>query len=222
MNVTRFQTLEKLNTALADLLAAEFTRVTTTPRLVMLAGGKTPLAAYTQLAARGLTAEEHLHLCLSDERMVPITSAESNAGQVATLVHALHVPPNRILFPNTGLPLAQAAQTWHMQLTDFLARAGRPSLGLLGLGADGHTASLFTLDDVARGRGSLAIPVMRPSPPHRISVTADFLEKFERLVFVVAGADKKAMVERLLREPTTIPAGAAVAHARNAECWYAE
>jgi 6-phosphogluconolactonase len=222
VNVTRFQTLEKLNTALAAELAAEFTRVTTLPRLVMLAGGKTPLAAYTQLAARGVTAEAHLHLCLSDERLVPITSPESNAGQVATLVHTLHVPPKRILFPNTGLPLAQAAQAWHTQLTDFLARGGKPTLGLLGLGADGHTASLFALDDVARGRGSLAIPVMRPSPPHRVSVTADFLEKFERLVFVVAGADKQAMVERLLCEPATIPAGAAVARANNGECWYAE
>lgn len=220
MNVTHFPTLEKLNTALVNLLAAEFTRSTTTPRLVMLAGGKTPLAAYAQLAARGMLAEAHLHLCVSDERLVPVTAPESNAGQLAALIHALRLPPERTLFPNTALPLTAAAHAWHAELTAFLARGGKLPLGLLGLGADGHTASLFTLDDVAR-RGALAIPITRPTPPNRISVTADLLRKFERLVFVVAGAEKQPMCDRLLQEPATIPAGAAVAHARNVECWHA-
>ncbi|TAN38029.1 MAG: hypothetical protein EPN23_03510 [Verrucomicrobia bacterium] len=221
MKATRFQTLEKLNTALVDLLAAEFTRVTPTPRLVMLSGGKTPLAAYAQLAARGVTAEAHLHLCVSDERAVPPASPEHNAGQLAPLLRALRLPQERTLFPNTALPLAEAAQAWHTQLSNFIARGGRPSLGLLGLGADGHTASLFTLDDVARGHGALAQPVTRPAPPNRISVTVDLLEKFERLIFVVAGAEKQAMRDRLLHAPLTIPAGAATARAPRVECWFA-
>lgn len=222
MNVTPFQGVENLTAALVELLAAEFTRATAAPRLVMLAGGTTPRAAYAQLAKQGVTAGAHLHLCLSDERLVPVTSPESNAGQLAALVRALRLPPERTLFPNTALPLAAAAQAWHTQLTAFLARGGKPSIGLLGLGADGHTASLFTLADVARGCGALALPIPRPAPPHRVSVTADFLEKFERLVFVVAGVEKKAMVDRLLHDPTTIPAGAAVAGAKNVECWFAD
>ena len=220
MNLTRFPTLENLSTALADLLAAEFTRTTPTPRLVMLAGGKTPLAAYAQLAARGVAAEAQLHLCLSDERAVPVTSPESNAGQLAPLIQALRLPPVRTLFPNTALLLVEAAQAWHTRLATFLACGGKLSLGLLGLGADGHTASLFTLDDVARGRGALAIPVTRPTPPNRISVTTDLLEKFERLIFVAAGAEKQAILDRLLHAPLTIPAGAATARAPHIECWY--
>ena len=221
MNLARFPTLENLSTALADLLAAEFTRTTPTPRLVMLAGGKTPLAAYAQLAARGVTAEAQLYLCLSDERAVPVTSPESNAGQLAPLIQALRLPSERALFPDTTLPMAQAARTWHAQLTDFLARGGKLSLGLLGLGSDGHTASLFTLNDVGRGRGVLVMPVTRPTPPNRISVTADLLENFDRLIFVTAGTEKQAMLDRLLRAPLTIPAGAATAHAPRVECWYA-
>ena len=221
MHMERFAAVETLTTALVELLAAEFARATATPRLVMLAGGRTPLAAYAQLAARGVAEDPQLHLCVSDERLVPVTSPESNAGQLAALVRALQLPPERTLFPDPALPAVAAAWSWNTQLTGFLARGGTLPLGILGLGADGHTASLFSLDDVARGRGALTLVVPRPSGPHRLSVTADLLEKFERLIFVTAGAEKQAMVARLATDPLTIPAGAATARAPRVECWCA-
>jgi 6-phosphogluconolactonase len=222
MKSERFPTLEKFNAALTELLTAEIFRSTDVPRLVMLAGGRTPLAVYQLIADQNRVADANLHLCLSDERMVPTASPESNAGQLATLVAALAVPPARQIFPNTALPLPAAAQAYHENLAAFLKRGGRLSLGLLGLGADGHTASLFALDDVERGGGRYALPVLRASGPNRISVTADFLAMFDRLIFVAAGAGKREIVWRLLHEPETIPAGAAVARAPDVTCWFAE
>lgn len=222
MHIERFPSTEHLTSALVELLAAEFARRSAGPRLVMLAGGRTPLAAYAQLAARGRAADPQLHLCVSDERLVPVTSPESNAGQLAALVSALRLPPERTLFPDPALAAAAAVRDWEAQLAGFLARGGTLPLGILGLGADGHTASLFALDDVARGAGALALAVPRPSGPHRISVTAGFLEKFERLVFVTAGAEKQPMVARLTTAPLTIPAGAATARAPRVECWCAD
>ena len=222
MNVKHFDNPEALNTALAELLAEEFYRESDTARLVMLAGGRTPLAAYQVIAADGRTADADLHLCLSDERMVRTDSPESNAGQLTALVHGLRVPRERRIFPDTRLLLPDAAEAYHNDLAAFLERGGQVSLGLLGLGADGHTASLFSLDDVERGHGCYAIPVLRENGPARVSVTADFLSLAERLIFVAAGVEKQPMLWRLIHEPETIPAGAAVKHARRVECWFAE
>jgi 6-phosphogluconolactonase/glucosamine-6-phosphate isomerase/deaminase len=222
MNVERFPNQEQLSTALAELLATEVCRESDAPRLVMLAGGKTPLAAYKIVADGGHTADADLHLCLSDERLVPTDSPESNTGHLTALVYELNVTQERRIFPDTHRLLPDAAQTYHNELATFLARGGQVTLGLLGLGADGHTASLFSLDDIERGHGRYAIPVQRENGPHRISVTADFLALTERLIFVAAGAEKQAMLWRLCHEPETIPAGAAVARAPRVECWFAE
>ncbi len=222
MHLQRYSSVENLTSALVELLAAEFARSSTAPRLVMLAGGRTPLAAYAQLAARGRAADAQLHLCLSDERLVPVTSPESNAGQLAGLVRALQVPPERTLFPHPELPAAAAVRDWNAQLAAFLTRGGTLPLGILGLGADGHTASLFTLDDVERSRGVLTLAVTRPDGPQRISLSAELLAKFARLIIVTAGAEKQPMIERLTTAPLTIPAGAATVRAPHVECWCAD
>jgi 6-phosphogluconolactonase/glucosamine-6-phosphate isomerase/deaminase len=222
MQFEKFPSAEKLTEAVADLLAAEFVRRSEQPRLVMLAGGRTPLGAYAQIVARGLTADANLYLCLSDERHVQLTSPDSNAGQLLKLVKALKLPFNRQLFPNTAMPLTEAVRDWGEQLGNFLRRGGTLPLGILGLGADGHTASLFSLDDVLRGHDRLTQAVRRPSGPERISLTADLLMKFERLVIVTAGADKLPMVERLRTTPMMIPAGMVTIRAPRGECWYAD
>lgn len=221
MHIERYPSAEKLTSALVDLLAAEFARSSDAPRLVMLAGGRTPLAAYAQLAARGQAADPNLHLCLSDERLVPVTAPESNAGQLAPLVRALRLPPERTLFPNPELPAAGAVRDWTARLSAFLARGGTLPLGILGLGADGHTASLFTLDDVERSRGMLTLAVARPNGPQRISLSAELLARFSRLIFVTAGAEKQPMLERLANAPLTIPAGVATIRAPCVACWCA-
>lgn len=222
MQFEKFASGEKLTVALVDLLTAEFTRASAQPRLVMLAGGRTPLEAYARIAARGITADANLQLCLSDERHVPVTSPDSNAGQVAGLVRALQLPPERVLFPDTDLPLADSVRGWGQQLGNFLRRGGIMPLGLLGLGADGHTASLFSLGDVERSRGLLTLPVKHPNGSQRISLSAEVLAKFARLVIVTAGAEKQPMVERLRTAPMTIPAGAATVRAPHVECWFAD
>ncbi len=222
MRFEEFPSAAQLTAALVELLTAEVVRKSAQPRLMMLAGGRTPLEAYAQIAARGVVGDANLYLCLSDERYVPVTAPESNAGQVAPLVRALHLPPARVLFPNTTLPLAEAVRDWGHQFAGFLQRGGQLPLGILGLGADGHTASLFSLDDVERSRGLLALPVTHPNGSQRISLGADLLAKFERLVIVTAGAEKQPMVERLRAAPLTIPAGAATARAPRVECWFAD
>jgi len=96
--------------------------------------------------------------------------AGEQRGQLTALVYALGVTHARRIFPDhrpAACPPLPPPITMPWPL--FLEGGGCIPLGLLGLGADGHTASLFSLDDVDRGRGRLAIPVQRESGPQRVS-----------------------------------------------------
>src|SRR3974377_2359607 len=112
------------------------------PSAIMLSGGHTPLTAYRTLGARLPAHDERLHILFSDERYVPSDSEASNYRQARPLLDALALRPQSLLRVRTELPLGEAAADYERSL-EALLRSGVPiSLGLLGLGADGHTASL--------------------------------------------------------------------------------
>jgi len=187
----------------------------------MLAGGQTPLEAYRLVAERRPQAGKGLHVLFSDERHVPADSMESNYGKARPLLAALGLPEDRVLRVHAELGLAEAAQRWDDDLTGFFQRGGTIPFGVLGLGADGHTASLFSREDVERGMGCYAIPVTPPTGPARISVTPRLLKKVGHLVFVVTGSGKTEVVERLLHQPDSLTAGLAVAGAPSVDLYYA-
>ena len=189
---------------------------------IMLAGGRTPLEIYRRAAKDGLSTNGQLFL--SDERYVPITDPQSNYGTILPMF-------GNLMRIQTELPIEAAAQAFH----DDLSRLDRIPLGLLGLGADGHTASLFNLQDAKPGSGldfcvilksqgltpssALAIPVKKAKKPDRISVTPMLLHKVEKILILATGADKKEMIQTLLEKPETIPAGVALAGHPNVEIW---
>ena len=115
---------------------------------VMLAGGKTPLEIYRRAATENLTTDGKFFL--SDERYVPAADPQSNYGTISPFFTSL-------LKIRTEWPIEVAAQAFH----DDLSRLKNIPLGLLGLGADGHTASLFNLNDAALRDERLAIPVIK-------------------------------------------------------------
>ncbi len=173
---------------------------------VMLAGGRTPLEIYRRAQAENLATEGTLFL--SDERYVPATDPLSNYGTISPLLGNLMRIP-------TELPIHDAAQAFHEELS----RVESIPLGLLGLGADGHTASLFNIDDAAIRDRRLAIPIIKLEKPDRISVTAGFLQKIEKIIILATGAEKKKMILTLIENPGAIPAGVALADHPYTEVW---
>ena len=217
----QFRSADDLTTAVADLLVDRFTRAFGRPHAVMLSGGTTPLAAYEATAQRRGIASDDVHLLLADERMVPEASPESNLGHLRPLVQSLELAEERLLCVRTALSLKRAADDYDRSLQHFLRTGGRITLGLLGLGADGHTASLFTPADLTAARGSLAVAVKRAKGPDRVSVTPDLLKRVEALIFLVMGQDKQDVVSRLLKEPESLVAGQAVREAASVQLWTA-
>ena len=178
---------------------------------MMLAGGRTPLEIYRRADAEGLSTEATLFL--SDERFVPATDPQSNYGSIAPFFNAGQA--SSVMRVKTDLPIEEAAQAFHNELS----RIERIPLGLLGLGADGHTASLFNRKDALLRDERLAIPVIKTSKPDRISVTPTLLNRIERIIILATGAEKKEIVQTLLNHPKTIPAGLALMDHPNVELW---
>ncbi len=185
----------------------------------MLSGGSTPIPAYLTLATRGLTAAAQLTVLFSDDRYVPSDSDQSNYHQSRPLFTALGLSDAQVLRIRTELPLAEATADSERRLAQLLAGGRRISLGLLGMGADGHTCSLFSPQDLARARGSLAISVHRPDGRDAVSVTPAVLERVDQLIFLIAGADKRTALEALLKRRADLTAWQAVRGCRAVEVW---
>jgi 6-phosphogluconolactonase/glucosamine-6-phosphate isomerase/deaminase len=117
------------------------------------------------------------------------------------------------------LPLEQAAEDYERRLAALLKAQVPIKLGLLGLGADGHTASLFRPADLERARGHLAIAVQRPDGMQGISVTPEFLANVQQLVFVVAGGGKYDAIQGLLKQDPNVIAWRAVQGLPSVELW---
>jgi 6-phosphogluconolactonase len=219
LKLLRFADRAQLQSAVEDRLQQALVTATADAPAIMLSGGTTPIPAYLELAKRDLTAAPGLTLLFSDDRYVPSDSDQSNYHQSRPLFTSLRLREEQVLRIRTELPLADATADSERRLTALLAEGRRITLGLLGLGADGHTASLFAADDLQRARARLAISVHRPDGRDAVSVTPTVLERVEQLVFVVAGADKRLALDALLRRATELIAWQAVRGCRAVEVW---
>lgn len=186
---------------------------------IMLSGGTTPLPAYRALAQHAPAHDAGLCVLFSDERYVPADSEASNYHQSRPLLDALALPPASLLRVRTELPLQEAAADYARQLEALLGAGVPIGLGLLGLGADGHTASLFSAADLERARGRYAIAVQRPDGMSAVSVTPQLLATVREPLFVVAARGKQDAIGALLAEDPGLTAWRAVQGCPRAELW---
>jgi len=188
---------------------------------IMLSGGTTPLPAYRSLARNPLPHDDGLHVLFSDDRYVPSEADASNYHQARALLDALALPASSVARVRTELPLDEAAADYERQLAALLNSGVRIGLGLLGLGADGHTASLFGAADLERARGHLAIAVQRPDGMSAVSVTPELLAHVEDPLFVVAGGGKHDAIQALTAQDPNLTAWRAVQGCPRVQLWFA-
>lgn len=224
VHIRRFPTRAELDAALAARLEQAIAAAADTGgAAIMLSGGHTPLPAYRQLATRlkpiGAARRAAVHVLFSDDRYVPADSESSNYHAARPLLDALALPEEQLLRVRTELPLEQAALDYERRLHALLDQGVAITLGILGLGTDGHTASLFRSEDLARARGRLALAVSRPDGLSGISVTPDFIAHIAEPLFVVAGTGKQAAIAGLERDDPGVVAVQAVKACERVELW---
>jgi 6-phosphogluconolactonase len=220
LDIRRFDTRAALDAALEERLARAI--AVPGPSALMLSGGQTPLPAYRALSARQLLHDAELRIVFTDDRYVPADSEKSNYHQTRPLLDALALPAHAVLRVRTELPLQEAAADYGRQLAALATSGARVGLGLLGLGADGHTASLFTAADIERSRGRLAIDVQRPDGMSGVSVTPEFLAQVAEPVFVVTGGGKRAALAALTARDPALTAWRAVQGCPRVALWVCE
>ncbi len=224
VQIRRFPTRSELDAALAARLESVITAAAAAGgAAIMLSGGHTPLPAYRLLAARlahrGEALRGKLHLLFSDDRYVPADSEQSNYHASRALIDALALPAEQVLRVRTELPLEQAALDYEQRLRALTDQGVSVTLGMLGLGADGHTASLFRSSDLERARGRLALAVSRPDGLSGISVTPQFIAGITQPLFVVAGTGKEHAIAGLERRDAQVVAVQVVAACPRIELW---
>ena len=214
MNLEIFATPGDLAKAAAQIFAERSSRAVARRGFftVALSGGSTPRLLYQVLADRN---EEHVpwmnvHFFWSDERHVPPDHFESNF-RMANEAMLSHVPVtrenvHRVRSENPDA--AQAAKEYEEEVLKFVPGSPpRFDLILLGLGNDGHTASIFpgseVLDDTKR---LVAAPWVEKLNAYRITMTLPLINNAETVMFLVSGAEKAEIVKEVLKGPRRYPA----------------
>lgn len=192
-----------------------------------LSGGSTPRALYARLAQAPLASQvpwEHVHVWWGDERNVPADHAESNyrMAHEALLAH-VPIPQAHVHRVHTELGAEQAADHYEAELRAVFGldkgpseqaphEAARPrfDLILLGMGDDGHTASLFprtaALHEQTRWVVANPVPQLNTT---RITFTYPLINAADTVIFLVSGTSKAAALQRVLLgawQPEDLPA----------------
>jgi len=185
--------------------------------LLALSGGSTPLPLYQRLGKCAVALPwHHTHLFWGDERDVPPEHEASNYGAVKrAMLDRMATPPADVHpIPATGSDAEAAASAYERELRTFFeldpGELPRFDLVLLGLGGDGHTASLFPGHPVLEERDRLvAAPWVERFSAYRITVTVPVLNAARAVLFLVDGAAKAEILARVLegpRRPNELPA----------------
>lgn len=213
MHVRIFSNPEALAEAAADEVEGWF-GLEGNGHTLGLAGGTTPRRAYELLAERDIPWTE-VTGWMTDERHVPTHHPDSNAGMARKALFD-RVPARLVEVPWRE-DASDAADEYEDLLASILhTDEGRlqPGMVILGMGADGHTASLFPGSDaLASSRDFVATLV--PDKGWRLTATLGLLTRARRVLFLASGEEKAPAVAEILSGESTLPAALVTAHARD-------
>ncbi len=184
---------------------------------IALSGGSTPKATYSLLGSEPYRSQidwTQVEIFWSDERCVPPDDKESNyalAQQV--LLSNIPIPTNQIhRMPADTSDRDAASQAYEREMQRTFSTDSIPNFDLiqLGMGPEGHTASLFPHQESLHEQQRLVMPVNVPKPPPpRLTFTPPLLNAAKHVLFLVAGGEKADALKAVLEgeyEPDEYPA----------------
>lgn len=223
MNITLFDTAQSA----VEQIAQQFLALSreNRPVHISLSGGSTPKLLFKTLAQAPFNQEiawQNLHFWWGDERMVEPNNPESNYGEVQKLLF------DKVQIPSENIHRIQGENEVEQELARFSQEltACVPNLAfdwvILGMGTDGHTASLFPHQTDFADPNVAVIAKHPESGQIRISKTAILLEKAKRITYLVTGESKAEILKEIQTTPADqLPYPAAKIQAKNGITeWY--
>jgi 6-phosphogluconolactonase len=203
--------LETLSVQAAELIA-DHIREAKAPYRLALSGGSTPRGCYRNLAHLHQVPWQQVEIYQGDERFVPPGDPDSNYRMIREALLKEVAPRGVFAMPTDGTP-EEAARTYEEMLRQQYGGsslvAGRFffDLQVLGLGEDGHTASLLPGQPVLENRRDWVAPVPHGRPEARLTLTYPALESSRLVLFLVSGAAKREAMARARDGDPALPAG---------------
>lgn len=210
-----FSTLQELSEAAAKYVSRISAQAITERGLftVALSGGSLPKLLCTPLVAEPLRSQidwSGWQVFWADERWVPLTHPDSNYRSAREyLFDHVAIPQERIHAVDPTLPCAQAADSYQDKLQQIFERDSNQlphfDLILLGMGEDGHTASLFPNHPLLHETERWVAPIFdspKP-PPERITLTLPVINNARHIAFIAAGTGKAEVLSEIMA--STIP-----------------
>ena len=207
MSLRSFPSLALLSSAAAEEIArlAAESIVSRGSFTLALSGGSTPKTLYELIAQeyRDKIDWQHVHFFWGDERFISHDDLASNYRMAKeTLIDVIPIPSNNIHpVPILAAP-SDSSDIYAKELQSFF-KGPIPTfdLILLGLGGDGHTASIFPATPIKRTSEGVAIVTESPAAPHvRISLTMNVLNNARAVFFLVSGQEKKEILKAVRAE----------------------
>lgn len=174
---------------------------------IALSGGTTPLSLYASLSNATLDWSR-IHVFLVDERFVSTDSADSNEKMIRqTLISNITIPTENFhLLYTTGTLENMAYEASH-DIQAFFGNKPSFDIILLGMGDDGHTASLFEIPNM-HNTHTIVVPIHNsPKPPsERLSLSYTTINNAAHIIFLVSGSSKSVPFHSVQNNDTTLPA----------------
>jgi len=207
--VKRFRSGPAMAAYAAGLLRGALRRSRAAAFTVALPGGATPLRLFKALTKSGLRWDR-VHFFMSDERLVRTSAPGSNFGQARRLLFSkIRIPRGNLHPVGRGKPAAAAA-AYEKELKRTAGKEGKLDLVFLGLGPDGHTASLFPGSPAPGKSWELVAPALAPAgaaPRLRVTLTPGAINRAKLVVLMAAGPEKAGVFGLAAAGEKKIPAG---------------
>lgn len=216
-NLSVFKTIDGLNNAAAAfILDVAQEAIAASGRFsIALSGGQTPAGLYKVLATSPYKTAlpwKNIFIFWGDERCVPLDDERNNAYQAKNiLLDEIEIPAANIHRIQTNLEPEQAAITYEKEIKLFFNGAQQKfDLILLGLGENGHTASIFPgTDSINEKLEGVRAVYVTEEKKYRVSMTAPLINKAHHILFLVTGISKAAVMKNVLTgayQPAILPA----------------
>ena len=220
MKISLFDSGIEWRTAAVDAILSAMTEAATSglsPLHICLSGGSTPKPVYESLATNEefllILEKRRVELWIGDERDVPADSPHRNGAMaVDAFKNAFEASRDRTesgrlvlnLWP--ALPAEESCRLYASMVEAKMGARGTFCCTILGIGNDGHTASLFSAADADRDDGTLAFPTLAPDfPQRRMTMSAPLLKRTNNILLLAKGTGKTEILEKVSRGGGTYP-----------------